>query len=220
MSHTSAGLPSLNISIDMSSDKKPINLLRGWPSADVLPAALLSSGAQKLLADPAVYTPALQYGPDAGYQPLREGLARWLTRHYKQESEPDYERICITGGASQNLACILQGFTDPAYTRAIWCAAPCYHLACPILEDAGFKGRLRASPEDEDGIDLRILEDKILASEDEHKDHSPQNKVRSRNLPLQNLCCVPVLTCEVKIAIQRISAIKEALQTCHLCGDY
>lgn len=37
-------------------------------------------------------------------------------------------------------------------------SAPCYYLACPIFEDSGFKGRLRAVPEDSEGIDLEWLE--------------------------------------------------------------
>ena len=40
----------------------------------------------------------------------------------------------------------------------MWAIAPCYFLACPIFEDAGFKGRLRAVPEDEDGVDIAWLE--------------------------------------------------------------
>lgn len=35
--------------------------------------------------------------------------------------------------------------------------APCYYLACPIFEDSGFRGRLRAVPEDADGIDIDYL---------------------------------------------------------------
>jgi DNA-binding transcriptional MocR family regulator len=68
------------------------------------------------------------------------------------------DEIAITGGASQGLACILQSFTDPEYTRAVWVVAPCYFMACPIFEDSGFRGRLRAVPEDEGGIDLGALE--------------------------------------------------------------
>jgi DNA-binding transcriptional MocR family regulator len=68
------------------------------------------------------------------------------------------DEIAITGGASQGLACILQSFTDPGYTRAVWVVAPCYFMACPIFEDSGFRGRLRAVPEDEGGIDLGALE--------------------------------------------------------------
>ncbi|KAL6881494.1 Aspartate/tyrosine/aromatic aminotransferase [Trichoderma novae-zelandiae] len=137
--------------------KKQINLLRGWPSPDLLPAGLLSAATQRILASPASSVPILQYGPDEGYQPLRERLAQWLGRHYGVV-EPDADRICVTGGASHNLACVLQSFTDPNWTRAVWMVAPCYHLAGAIFEDAGFRGRLRAVPEDEEGVDVGELE--------------------------------------------------------------
>lgn len=167
-----------------SSEKPLINLIRGWPSPALHPTALLSSAAQTVLSDPTISVPALQYGPDSGYQPLREALAVWLTRRFHGEDgpqakyRPDPERICITGGASQNLANILASFSEPVVTRAIWMAAPCYHLACGIFEDAGFKGRLKAVPEDEDGIDVDILERKICELEkDEEKSH-PDVQVR------------------------------------------
>jgi len=140
-------------------DKALINLLRGWPSPSVLPVAQLRAAAEYALSDPSVYIPALQYGPDPGYRPLREALARWLGDIYSSE-QSTADNICITGGASQNLACILQSFTDPAYTRAVWAVAPCYYLACPIFADAGLASpdRLRPVPEDEQGIDLGYLE--------------------------------------------------------------
>ncbi|KAK7417054.1 Valine--pyruvate aminotransferase [Neonectria punicea] len=152
----------------MSDSAKPaINLIRGWPAPDLLPAVLLSAAAQRILADPAVYVPVLQYGPDPGYQPLRESLANWLAAHYGIAPDPD--RICITGGASQNVACILQSFTDPAVTKAVWMVAPTYHLACGIFDDAGFAGRLRAFPEDDEGVNLEVLEAKIRKLEDEEE---------------------------------------------------
>ncbi|PTB71000.1 Aspartate/tyrosine/aromatic aminotransferase [Trichoderma citrinoviride] len=148
--------------------QKQINLLRGWPSPDLLPAHLLSSAAQRILSSPVTSVPLLQYAPDEGYQPLRERLAQWLGRHYGVE--PDANRICVTGGASQNLACILQSFTDPKYTRAVWMVAPCYHLAGAIFEDAGFRGRLRAVPEDEEGVDLGQLERRMEEWEKEEEE--------------------------------------------------
>ncbi|KAI4860465.1 pyridoxal phosphate-dependent transferase [Hypoxylon rubiginosum] len=147
------------------SPPKLINLVRGWPAPSLLASELLSSAAQRVLSDPAIFVPALQYGPDPGYQPLREALAQWLGRHYGVK--PDPERICISGGASQNLACILQSFTDPAYTRAVWMIAPCYHLACDIFKDSGFEGRLKAFPEDEEGVDLEALDESIRKLEAE-----------------------------------------------------
>lgn len=148
---------------------KPINLLRGWPAPALLPASDLSTAATDLLADPAAAVPALQYGPDAGYGPLRAVLADWLSDFYG--TPRDEARLAVTGGASQNLANVLASFTDPAYTRAVWMVAPCYFLACPIFADAGFGGRLRAVPEDAEGLDLAALARGLAREEEEGDDH-------------------------------------------------
>jgi DNA-binding transcriptional MocR family regulator len=145
------------------SGKHQINLIRGWPNPGLLPVDLISAAAQRNLSDPSVYVPALQYGADPGYQPLREALATWLSEHYRVERDPN--RICISGGASQNVACILQSFTDPHVTQAVWCISPSYHLVFQVFRDNGFDGRLRATPEDEEGVDIEALEAKIVAFE-------------------------------------------------------
>ncbi|KAF1733978.1 uncharacterized protein CRV24_005510 [Beauveria bassiana] len=120
--------------------KTQINFIRGWPAPELLPAGQLAAACQRVLATdrPDVYTPLLEYGADEGYAPLRRGLATWLGRHYGVAPDPD--RICVTGGASQNLARILQSFSDAHVTRAVWAVAPVYHLAVPIFQDAGFGG--------------------------------------------------------------------------------
>ncbi len=132
--------------------KKAINLIRGWPAPKLLPATQLKEAADEVLTDAALFVPGLQYGPDPGYPPLRREISRWLGACYGVA--PDAARICITGGASQSVACVLQSFTDPGYTRAVWMVAPCYFLAGPIFEDGGFYGaggRLKGFPEDREG---------------------------------------------------------------------
>ncbi|KAI0470326.1 pyridoxal phosphate-dependent transferase [Xylaria cf. heliscus] len=179
--------------------KKSINLLRGWPSTSLLPAAALRAASQTALSDPNIWAPGLEYAPDPGYQPLREALAHWLGQFYKDviprpastgiggsegddrssqeqggnatkqkasENGDEADRITITGGASQSLACLLQSFTDPARTLAVWVVAPCYFLACPIFADAGFAGRMRAVPEDAEGVDVAFLEREMCALEE------------------------------------------------------
>ncbi len=81
-------------------------------------------------------------------------------------SSEDPERICITGGASQNLACILQVFSDPVRTK-VWMVAPCYFLACRIFGDAGLS--VRAVGEGNEGVDLEGLERKLIESEKENR---------------------------------------------------
>ncbi|KAI1435405.1 PLP-dependent transferase [Xylaria sp. CBS 124048] len=189
--------------------KKGINLLRGWPSTSLLPAAALRAASQTALSDPDIWMPGLEYGPDPGYQPLREALARWLRGFYgdvapassptpRGENEghtTETDRITITGGASQNLACILQSFTDPVHTLAIWIVAPCYFLGCPIFADAGFAGRLYPVPEDEEGVDLDFLERSMRAVESE-AGHAPdrlgfKNVGMHRKVYRHVVYCVP-----------------------------
>ncbi|KAG9759509.1 PLP-dependent transferase, partial [Aureobasidium melanogenum] len=149
-----------------------INLIKGWPSTSLLPTDHLSRAAHKALADTSVAFPGLLYGPDEGYAPLRETLGTWLTSFYHPEQPITKERITITGGASQNLACLLQVFTDPAYTRDILFAAPAYMLAFRVFEDNGFSGKMKAVPEDDDGMDMAALRRALEESEK----HSPENK--------------------------------------------
>ncbi|KAK0714795.1 aminotransferase, class i/classii, partial [Lasiosphaeris hirsuta] len=176
--------------------KKLINLLRGWPSPHLLPAEMLRRAANSVLSDPAVFVPALQYGPDPGYEPLRQALAAWLGAAYSVK--PDVRELCITGGASQNIACVLQSYTDPAYTLAVWAVAPCYFLACPIFEDAGFGERLRGVPEDEEGVDVEFLErtlreceEKASKEEKPYKHPTPHRKLYRHIIYLVPTCANP-----------------------------
>ena len=142
-----------------------IDLLKGWPNPSLLPPQQLREASAHILSDPP-NTDVLFYGPDEGYEPLREEIAKWLDQFYNPAKRIGSERICISGGASQNLACILQTFTDPIYTRNVWMVSPTYYLACRIFADAGFDNRLRGVPEDEEGIDLDYLEQGLRESEE------------------------------------------------------
>jgi DNA-binding transcriptional MocR family regulator len=135
-----------------------IDLFRGWPNPALLPVESIAKASSVALSTPSIFQPGLQYGPDEGYGPLRQHLADWLTSFYRPKEPISEARLCVTGGASQNLACVLQVFTDAAYTRNIWVVAPTYYLACRIFHDAGFMNRLRGVPEDTEGIDIDFLE--------------------------------------------------------------
>jgi len=146
-----------------------IDLLKGWPNHALLPSAQIKKASSTSLSDPKVFTPGLLYGPDEGYKPLRDQVANWLTQIYQPLHSISTERICITGGASQNLACIFQVFSDPLYTRNVWMVSPTYFLACRIFEDNGFHGRLRSVPEDEEGFDITYLRKALQKSEENAK---------------------------------------------------
>lgn len=176
MSNSPPGKTKDNHNSDQTQAKYPIDLFRGWPNPALLPVDSLARSAATVFSSPSIYEPGLQYGPDEGYAPLREHIASWLTSFYRADSGDSStpndstpitaERICITGGASQNLACVLQVYTDASYTRNIWMVTPTYYLACRIFHDAGFMERLRGVPEDEEGIDLEFLERGLIEAED------------------------------------------------------
>ncbi|KJY01239.1 aminotransferase like protein [Zymoseptoria brevis] len=150
----------------MSSEKEQINLLRGWPSRALLPLPLIRAAAVTVLSDPTIALDGLLYGPDEGYLPCREAVAAWLTTFYRPTHRIPADRICISGGASQNLGNILNVFTDPEYTRHVWFVTPAYMLAFRIFEDAGFAGKMRAVPEDDQGVDVEYLRRDVRRSEE------------------------------------------------------
>jgi DNA-binding transcriptional MocR family regulator len=150
-----------------NATKSLINLLRGWPNPWLLPKELLHKGANCAFSDPAVIVPGLLYPPDAGFKPLRENIASWLTGFFRPPTPIGAERITITGGASQSLGCILQVYTDPAFTRNAWFVVPCYMLAFRIFDDAGLSRKMRGVPEDDEGLDIEYLRREIRKSDDE-----------------------------------------------------
>lgn len=147
---------------------RQINLQLGWPSPHLFPAASLSTSASAVLTDFDASTAALVYGPSRGHALLRSSLAQWLGRmYYRNPDEIPESRVCIAGGASQNLGSILLKFTDSMYTRSVWMVEPTYFLACPIFEDCGLAGKLRGVPEDEEGIDIAFLRAGLARAEDD-----------------------------------------------------
>ncbi|KAL7267254.1 Valine--pyruvate aminotransferase, partial [Rhizina undulata] len=135
-----------------------INLERTCQSKNLLPAASIAYASRSVLTDPYAYADALHYGPAMGSTPLRHEIAAWLTKFYSPKpGSISAERICITGGASQNLAAMLQKFTDPVYTRSVIIVAPMPLGFCKVFEDNGLEGKIRAVLEDSEGVDIAGL---------------------------------------------------------------
>ncbi len=63
--------------------KSPINLLRGWPNPSLLPVAQIKAATAAALSQPDVSTPGLLYGPDPGYEPLRESIGMATSRRFR-----------------------------------------------------------------------------------------------------------------------------------------
>lgn len=159
------------MSTSASIQRDRIDLLKGHPNPALLPIDLIKDATQKALSNHDIAVSGLSYGPDPGFEPLRKNIAAWLNAFYQPVRPTESEQICITGGASQNLGCMLGAYTDPVYTRNIWIVAPAYFLSFRIFEDAGFAGKLRAVPEDGEGLDIAYLSKEIAKSEEHAKSH-------------------------------------------------
>jgi DNA-binding transcriptional MocR family regulator len=175
-----------------------INLQLGWPSTSLFPSQQLLQGATNVLSSSKLSGVSLVYGPDAGYGPLRESLAKWLSQIYTPDSQTTLksDRICVTNGASGNLDNVLARFTEPGYTRNIWMIEPSYFLACPIFMDAGFLGLMKGVPEDEEGIDIEFLRRGLEQSEKNASQQEPKLKTGERYKKLYRhiIYCVPTFS--------------------------
>ncbi|KAJ5119947.1 hypothetical protein N7448_010616 [Penicillium atrosanguineum] len=184
-----------------------INLQRGWPSTRLLPTQALLAAADATLQNTTRASESMLYGPGLGDPALRNGMTKWLSQLYRLRSPPvtqcpptnakggvqEYhaesissERICITNGASGNLASVMAAFTDPVYTRRVWMVEPTYFLACTIFEDAGFQDRLVGVPEDEQGLDVELLRAQIeVVDQQEYANTSPSKQTENLKGPPQ-----------------------------------
>ncbi|KAK2601554.1 Valine--pyruvate aminotransferase [Conoideocrella luteorostrata] len=146
---------------------KSINLAVGWPNPNLLAVDGLRKASADVFLHPDIRAKGspLGYATDEGSEVLRKSIAEWLTRFYQIGQLIPAENICITGGASQNLACILQTFTDPAFTRNVWMVVPTYMCAIRIFEDSGFAQKLRGVREVGGGIDFVWFKEQLGVSE-------------------------------------------------------
>lgn len=139
-----------------------IDLRKGSPAPELLPTDLIAICFESIISNPATASKSLDYGSGAGDSHVRGVIAEWLSHRYPLSGKRS-ERVAVTGGASQNLDSILQCYTSLEYTQAIYLVAPTYHFVCDIFEDHGYAGRLRAVPEDDQGLDIDLLEARMRA---------------------------------------------------------
>ncbi|TDZ32555.1 Uncharacterized protein C8035_v011584 [Colletotrichum spinosum] len=166
----------------LPESRTPINLQGGWPTPRLHPVRDLRAASASLFSQPDVEQ-LLRYGPGLGRPPLRNLIGSWLGDFYRPAAGPvPGERIGETNGASNGLATILQKFTDPAHTRAVWMVEPTYFLACPIFRDAGLAGRIRGAPEGGDGVDLDLLARALQDADDSWPADGPPSPGKSARL--------------------------------------
>jgi 2-aminoadipate transaminase len=121
-----------------------ISFARGVPAPECLPVEVLADCARAAVERDG--TTVLNYGPVAGYEPLREWVA---ARHRVQASQ-----VLITNGSLQGLSLLAELLVEPGMRVLV--EGPTYDRALHITARRG--GKATVVPTDEHGLDPNGLE--------------------------------------------------------------
>jgi DNA-binding transcriptional MocR family regulator len=146
---------STTISTQHGEDAGVIDLARGDPGRDLLPAALVRDAADRATA--ALDPDLLQYGLESGDAGVRAAVSAFLEREGAGVVPP--ERLFLTAGASLALHLICTLFTRPG--DRVLVAEPTYHLALAQFRDHGL--RVEGVASDADGLVPDALEAALRA---------------------------------------------------------
>ncbi len=129
------------------SSTTPINFTRGVPANESFPLDEVSAAAQAILAEdgPAL----LQYGPAAGYGPLREWLATW--------QGVEREQVITANGSLQLVEFLCRYLLKPG--DVVFTELPTYDRTLTLLRRHGV--RVVGIPLEPDGPNLAALEAKL-----------------------------------------------------------
>jgi len=121
------GTTIFTIMSQLAVEHAAINLGQGFPDFDPDPRLLD-------LVTQAMKEGHNQYPPMPGIKPLRETIARKVSRLYGHDYDPDTE-ITVTSGATEALMTSIQAFVRPGDEVIV--IEPCYDLYMPSIELAG-----------------------------------------------------------------------------------
>lgn len=132
----------------------------GAPNDDLLPLNILQEASKELFSSPDSYSYSMQYGPQLGDELFRKRLAEWLKEQGLHNVESGH--FCLTNGASQSLANIINLFTNQ--NTIVLVENPTYFIGIRLIREMMSSNKIVSCPGDSDGLDLEILED-ILEKE-------------------------------------------------------
>jgi DNA-binding transcriptional MocR family regulator len=137
-------------------DGVDINLGVGYVNERTIPSGMILEAARAVLADPAKYRQALNYGAPEGSPNLLASLRRFLTSEAGGAVDPGAlarRRLVIGANGATSLLEALALTIEPGI---VICADPVYYIYSDILERMGFD--ILAVPEDDQGLPAEGLE--------------------------------------------------------------
>jgi 2-aminoadipate transaminase len=130
-----------------------ISFAGGLPDPETFPVKDLEDISCHLLRDKGAI--ALQYGPTEGEVPLREEIARWMSRE-KATVKP--ENILITAGSQQGLDIVSKVFLDP--NDIVVLELPTYIGGLQAF--SSYRAKMIGVPQDDHGMRMDLLEKALV----------------------------------------------------------
>jgi 2-aminoadipate transaminase len=136
-----------------------ISLAAGFVDQATLPVDATRQAGEALLANPTRARQALQYGTNAGYQPLREAvLARFIANDGSRAgSAPTVDQVILAAGSNQILHLVGEVLLDPG--DMVLCSAPTYFVYLGMLSSLG--ARAVGIAVDEQGMIPEALDEEL-----------------------------------------------------------
>lgn len=149
-------------------DEHDINLGVGYVNELTIPRDLIELACRDVLARPQKYRAALNYGGSQGSPNLIESIRKFHAENQiggLSEKMLNTKTIVIGPNGATSL---LEGITHLLPPGIVITTDPMYYIYCNDLERKGF--RIIAVPEDEHGIRIDLLQEKLnnLASQKEY----------------------------------------------------
>jgi len=142
-------------------DAIDVNLGVGYVNEDTIPRHLIKEALDSVLGHPEKHDKALNYGGARGSANLHEAIKQFYLRDtigkLTEEIFAKKEIVIGVSGATS----ILEGIAQLLEPGIIVTGDPLYYIYANVLERMGYE--ILAVPEDHDGIQVDILEEKIHA---------------------------------------------------------
>ena len=148
--------PLLRDTMTASARPDIVRLASGVPSPELYPVDLIRELLDEALHDAG--QTLLQYTPTEGFAPLRDELARWMTRSATQAGAHatfNPREIVVVAGSQQGLYLLARTLIEPGDIVAV--ESPTYLGAAQVFRAAG--ARLLPIPVDDDGMQVDVLQD-------------------------------------------------------------
>jgi len=142
--------------LKFTKDSEVISFAGGLPKPDTFPREGLAESASRQIRNN--YQNSLQYGTTEGVVEFREEMIDWLSGF---GMELELENVISTNSSQQAIDLTCKAFLDPG--DVLYCGLPTYLGA--VQSFSTFQSEQVGVPLEEDGMDLEVLEEKIVETE-------------------------------------------------------